>query len=265
MNIPNYKIYLINLDRAKERLELMHNQFEKYNIEYERVEAIDAKELDDNIYCVENKYDRSLVSGEIGCYLSHVKTLNKFINSENDFAIIIEDDAILQDDFKDIIEKTLLDYDNLVDKDKWDILKLYNGKRKHIKIKNIDDKYLIGACGTSIPITTIAAIWTKEAAEKFLKKVFIDKKVIIRRPIDCDLQHPWEYNLRIYNLLPSIVKSAPIETQIQINDNLRKANFLKQIKYEINRLFPKYMYFINHHGFTKFYNSFILKKNKVIR
>jgi glycosyl transferase family 25 len=86
----------------------------------------------------------------------------------------------------------------------------------------------------------------------------------IQRPIDCDLQHAWEFDLRIYNLLPSLVKPAPVETQIQIDRSLRKSKFPRQIQYELNRLFPKYFYLINHHGFKKFYDSFIVKKNERI-
>ncbi len=262
-NLQQYQTYLINLDRADERLKLMENEFKKCQISYERISAVDAKILDSSTYKVKNKYDRDLVPGEIGCYLSHVKTLETFIASENGFALIIEDDAILSDDFKSAVENSLSNYHKLPTKDQWDVLKLFNGKRKHIKIADIDEKYIIAACGTSIPITTIAAIWTRKAAEKFLNKI---KRPLptIQRPIDCDLQHAWEFDLRIYNLLPSVVKPAPVETQIQIDRSLRKSKFPRQIQYELNRLLPKYFYLINHHGFKKFYDSFIAKKNERI-
>ena len=260
---PLYQTYLINLDRATDRLELMQKEFEKCEITYERISAVDAKTLDSSTYKVKNKYDRDLVPGEIGCYLSHVKTLETFLASENYFALIIEDDAILVNDFKSAVEKAMIQYDDLERKDHWDVLKLFNGKRKHIKIADVDQKYIIAACGTSIPITTIAAIWTRKAAEKFLNKIKTPLPTI-QRPIDCDLQHAWEFDLRIYNLLPSLVKPAPVETQIQIDRSLRKSKFPRQIQYELNRLFPKYFYLINHHGFKKFYDSFIAKKNERI-
>lgn len=261
--LPKYQTYLINLDRATDRLQLMVKEFEKCQIDFERISAVDAKKLDSNSYQIKNKYDRELVPGEIGCYLSHVKTLSHFLSSDNDFAIIIEDDAILAPDFKNIVEKALIKYNTLPKKHQWDVLKLFNGKRRHIKIADIDQNYIIAACGTSIPITTIAAIWTKDAARKFLNKIN-QPLPVISRPIDCDLQHAWEFDLRIYNLLPTIVKPAPVETQIQINKSLRKSKFPRQIIYELNRLIPKYMYLINHHGLSDFYNSFIAKKNEKI-
>lgn len=259
-----YQTYLINLDRATERLKLMELEFNKCNLSYERIPAVDAKKLTDNLYTINNKYDRNFVPGEIGCYLSHVNTLEQFLKSPYQFAVILEDDAILDSNFKPIIENVIQQYNSHTTYQQWDVLKLSNGKRRHIKINNVDNKYIIGACGTSIPITTIAAIWTREAAEKFLDKTIINNKPVVRRPIDCELQHPWEYNLKIYNLLPSIVSSAEVETQIQVNDSLRKSNLFPQIRYELNRLFPKYWYLIKQHGFKKFYDSFIAKKNEKI-
>ncbi|WP_313387105.1 glycosyltransferase family 25 protein [Chishuiella sp.] len=259
----NYGYYLINLDRAKDRLKLMTKEFEKNNIEFNRIPAIDYKEININSYSIKNLYDRDLVPGEIGCYLSHLKTLKIFLNSSEEFAIILEDDAILEQNFDEVIYKTINSYNELDDSNKWDILKLKNGKRRNIKIKNIDDRYFIGACGTSIPITTIGAIWTRSAAKKFLNKVGYDTP-IIRRPIDCELQHPWEYDLLIYNLLPSVIKTAEFETQIQIDKNLRKSNFIKQISYEVKRIIPKYSYLIKRHGLKKFYMSFIAKKTEKV-
>ena len=259
--LPNYQTYLINLDRAKDRLNLMEYELDKAQVSYERISAIDASKLNSEEYTIRNKYDRELVSGEIGCYLSHVKTMKTFLHSEFDFALIIEDDAILVDNFKSILENSIITYNELPKKHQWDVLKLFNGKRKHIKITDIDNSYLIGACGTSIPITTIAAVWTRKAAEKFLAKINSEKPIICR-PIDCDLQHPWEFDLRIYNLLPSLVQPAPVETQIQLEQHLKKAKLFKQIKYELNRIFPKYIYYISHHGTKEFYTSFIERKNK---
>ncbi|WP_395091330.1 glycosyltransferase family 25 protein [Vaginella massiliensis] len=258
---PNYQTYLINLDRATDRLKFMQNEFEKTGVSFERIAAVDAKTLDHNSYRIKNKYDRDLVPGEIGCYLSHIKTLEVFLASDYDFALIIEDDAVLQPNSKNIIEKALDNYPTLPTKHQWDVLKLANGKRRNIKVATLDETYFIGACGTSIPITTIAAIWTRKAAQKFLDKV--NKPIAtIRRPIDCDLQHPWEFDLRIYNLLPSLVDGAGAETQIQTNQNLKKAKLSKQVFYEVNRVFHKYTYLIKHHGFKKFYDSFIAKKTE---
>lgn len=260
-----YKAYLINLERAKDRLEMMQKEFEKARLPFERVCAVDAKNLDHNNFIIKNRYDRDLLPGEIGCYLSHIKTLNLFLSSDSEFAIIIEDDAKLADDFVEIIEKTLNNYKDLPSKHQWDVLKLVNHKRRNIFVKSVDDTHFIGACGTSIPITTLAAIWTRKGAQKFLKKTQ-NGQTTIQRPIDCELQHPWEFNLLIYNLLPSIVTSQGVPTQIvQYNHKKRKAQLFRQIAYEVNRFLPKHFYYIKQHGLGKYFESFILKKTEKIK
>ena len=254
-----YITYLINLNRATERLDTMTKEFDKCKMPFERIPAVDATNLDVFEYKIDNKYDRDLLNGEIGCYLSHVHTLQAFLDTEHDFAIIIEDDAKLATDLKHSVEETLNQYDSLELKHRWDVLKLYSN-RPYIKlhdIKNTD--CFIGACGTSIPITTIAAIWTRKGAQKFLQKC-LNPVPVIRRPIDCELQHPWEYDLLIYNLLPSLVSSFKFDSQIQVDLSKRKAKLFKQIRYELNRLFPKYNYYIEQHGFKTFFDSFVLKK-----
>lgn len=260
----SYETYLINLDRSVDRLTFMQKEFEKQNMPFQRISAIDGSKLKGNEFIIRNRYDRKLVPGEAGCYLSHIKTLQIFLESGNSYALIIEDDAVLCEDFKNIIEKFMYAHSvNTSKESDWDVLKLCNGKRRHIKIRDVYKEYFLAACGTSIPITTLAAVWTRKAAEKFLQKV-ANPLPVIKRPIDCDLQHPWEFELRIYNALPSLVKSANLATQIQLVKKLRKSNVPRQIIYEINRFFPKYLYLIKHHGWKPFYDSFIAKKNKKI-
>src|SRR5690606_7113762 len=117
MSKYKYYTYLINLERTTDRLELMKKEFSKSNLTFERISAVDAKNLKGDEYFINNKYDRDLLGGEIGCYLSHVNTLQKFLNSDNDFALIIEDD-------------------DLPTKHRWDVLKL-NSRRRYIKIKDV--------------------------------------------------------------------------------------------------------------------------------
>lgn len=258
-----YETYLINLDRSHDRLETMQHEFDKHQITYQRISAVDARELDKHTFRLRNKYNRNLVPGEIGCYLSHVKALQTFLASDNLFALIIEDDAVLCNDFKRIIEEYLSAYNQLPEKNKWDVLKLYNGKRRHIKIAQVTADYILAACGTSIPITTLAAVWTRKGAEKFLNKV-ANPLPVVSRPIDCELQHAWEFDLLIYNALPSLVRSAGFKTEIHSEGKTRKSVMSRRIIYELNRVFAKHYYHISRHGIKKYFESFIAKKNPIL-
>jgi len=255
-----FQTYLINLDRATDRLAWMQKNFEAEQISFERVDAVDGRVLDPNSYHIDNKFSRELLLPEVGCHLSHVKALQTFLQSDYQFALVIEDDAVLLPGFKLAIENSIGQRKSLPNEHQWDVLKLYNGRHHHIKIADVDDKHFLAACGLSIPITTIAAIWTRAAAEKFLAKVVLDKP-IVKRPIDCELQHPWEYDLRIYNLLPSLCHGDP-KWGSSVRASRPKKNLPMNLAYEINRFFPKMLYLIRNHGLGQFIHSFVLKKNK---
>lgn len=254
-----FQTYLINLDRATDRLAWMQKNFETEKINFQRINAVDARVLDGSNYEIRNQFSRELLLPEIGCYLSHVKALQTFLKSDYQYGLVIEDDAVLAPGFKSVIEKSITQQNQLPKKHQWDVLKLYNGKRNHIKIADIDENYILAACGISIPITTIAAVWTRAAAEKFLSKA-VQSKPIVKRPIDCDLQHPWEYGLRIYNVLPSLSYGDP-KWESSVRTSRPKKILHKQIWYEINRFFPKFFYLLRQHGLGKVINGFLLKKN----
>jgi glycosyl transferase family 25 len=103
MRIP--PIFLINLDRSHERLALMQVQGSGLGLNFERVPAIDgtkqlpgwmvAQFLDD---C--GRARGGLSEGEVGCYASHLVVFSKIVERRLKAAIVLEDDAVLDQDFE---------------------------------------------------------------------------------------------------------------------------------------------------------------------
>lgn len=122
-----FKTYVINLDRAPERLKYMNSLLDMHFIEFERVRAVDGYEInitdketgevfkgvdiktekvilkdnheyfidcgrDKEINYIHNTKIRKLSPGEMGCTCSHRSIYLDFINSDNDYAVIFEDD-----------------------------------------------------------------------------------------------------------------------------------------------------------------------------
>lgn len=97
------KSYLINLKKRADRLERFNKNVKKYlpDINIEIVEAIDGSTLDinelnlkKNVNSWNYKYlNEKTLKGVIGCCLSHLECYNKIIHSENNFALIFEDDC----------------------------------------------------------------------------------------------------------------------------------------------------------------------------
>lgn len=101
----SYKVYYINLDKSKDRKYFMENQFKELNVPITRIPAIYGKELDE-IELKKEKGKHNILAhyplpndGEIGICLTHFKLWEFLSAQEEDFSIILEDDALVNNTF----------------------------------------------------------------------------------------------------------------------------------------------------------------------
>lgn len=95
------KTYVINLKESVVRREAVLAETAKYFfMDVELVEAVDGRKLDPEEVkaCFDSKkfiyrYHRTPKGGEIGCTLSHRKCYRKLLESDEEFALILEDDV----------------------------------------------------------------------------------------------------------------------------------------------------------------------------
>jgi len=95
--------WVINLDRAPDRLARISGQLQRLGLGYTRLPAVDARALtptqrallDEPAY--RRKHGMTPVLGELGCYLSHVEAMRLFLASDAACALILEDDVVLHD------------------------------------------------------------------------------------------------------------------------------------------------------------------------
>lgn len=114
------KIYVISLSGSPRR-DKINQQLDSKKITYEFIDAIDKNTItNDDISKVYdskacyNRHNRHLVTAEIACFMSHIKAW-KIISENNDPAIILEDDAILTDNFNFLSD--ILSNKNIVNTD----------------------------------------------------------------------------------------------------------------------------------------------------
>ena len=93
------KIFLLNLDRRKDRLEKCITILESHNIEYERFSAIDGSKIDGDM--------GPLLKGEIGCRTSHLNIIKKAKKEKLNSILILEDDFEMCDNFIESFESTI--------------------------------------------------------------------------------------------------------------------------------------------------------------
>lgn len=104
------QVYLVNMDRSKERLEIMSQRLAALGINFERVPAVDGSKLADTekkqITAPNWRYPYVLTPGEVGCFLSHKKCWQKLIDSNDDWALVLEDDSFFHQKAKEYFEST---------------------------------------------------------------------------------------------------------------------------------------------------------------
>lgn len=113
MPLPEYDVYVINLDRARDRLHRFKKRYGVCDVaatrQLIRYPAVDGRRVnmaehltDKALYEVlraEREGHRTkhyqLTRGGVGCYLSHVSLWRDILESDKDAALIFEDDAIM--------------------------------------------------------------------------------------------------------------------------------------------------------------------------
>lgn len=166
------KTFVINLDDCVDRLAHVKTQLESINIEFERVAAIDFRGTSPNEhpkYSSTRALDimgRELSGGEVGCYASHLKAAQRFLDSGFEFGLVLEDDIVARDDTNDTL-KTLLDFLTKQSQSKWDIANLGHESRKLSQIIGDANGHDIQK-SNYFPLDGHAILWTRQGAEKFI-------------------------------------------------------------------------------------------------
>ena len=97
------KIYVISLKRLPERRKFMEAQLSDLGLEAEFVEAVDGLELSEETIKA-NCINEKMTPTEIGCAWSHRNVYQRLIDSEEEYALVLEDDAVLVPDIVQFLE-----------------------------------------------------------------------------------------------------------------------------------------------------------------
>lgn len=106
------KTYIINLKRSLGRRKNAVQEAERHGLDYEIIEAIDGGELsDDEIYRFADqdaitKYPHWLTKRALATSLSHLKVYQQLISDNADYAIVLEDDVSLGENFLSTAHET---------------------------------------------------------------------------------------------------------------------------------------------------------------
>lgn len=192
----SWRAYIINLDRTPERWEHMSKTFRQVEIPAVRIPAIDGRELvlprsDFNGKKFQRCHGRNINIFEIACYLSHLKALQLFLESSDQFAMICEDDLFVKPDCKEVVEAALAQASF------WNILRL-TGLRKgrFFRVKQLLEPYFLTlhfgrlkGAGAYLIDRKAASILVKELLPMWL-------------PWDHAIDREWNFGLRALAVEP---------------------------------------------------------------
>ena len=103
--------YYINLDRAKERRELMERQGHRLGLTLHRSEALTGRDVTDADFArLSTLWERPITRIELAVLMSHVK-LWRLAADENRSVAIFEDDALLSRDLPAFLSEPMADFE----------------------------------------------------------------------------------------------------------------------------------------------------------
>ena len=205
--------YLINLEGSDERLARATAQLQAVNWPFERFSAYDGRgkvlstfeNYDDQ--ATQQTLGRRLLNSELGCYLSHYGCVEKFLQSDADYLVVLEDDMKITEDFKKSVDEVLKYLHTHQDLD-WYLINLAAKKKKLAKdIVALNDFALWHAY--YFPIRGLGLIWSRKGAEEFIA---LGKTMTM--PVDIFFQTWLSKNGKGLGVWPPFVKPAGLDSDI---------------------------------------------------
>jgi glycosyl transferase family 25 len=116
--------WVINLDRAPERLARVREQLERLHLSWQRLPAVDARAftpaqralLDEPAF--HRRHGMTPLPGELGCYLSHIEVMRRFLAGSAEAALVLEDDVQLHETLPAVLAALM------ARRGRWDVVKL---------------------------------------------------------------------------------------------------------------------------------------------
>lgn len=109
---PPFLTLVINLDSASERMGHMQAELQRAGLPYQRIPGVDGSRLepphaDFCAWSYRYLHGRYWAPRELGCYLSHIRALQTFLDSDAEYALVLEDDVRIRPDITQVLQAAL--------------------------------------------------------------------------------------------------------------------------------------------------------------
>ena len=204
--------YVINMASSTDRWEAIEPKLAAAGIEAERVDAVDGRNTPPNEW---QDFDipefrrvngRAPRPGEYGCYMSHINAMQRFLDSGNHSAVILEDDAN--------VVPGLPGYAEALDR-RWHAANLLVRLCSHRlpafeKLGDLDGESPVLGHSWFGPTGSASAYWISRAGAERL----IETSLPAYCPYDIMQERSWETGVPFYQVKPNLlpIPSIPEST-----------------------------------------------------
>lgn len=191
------KVFCINLDRRKDRMDSFQSQVDKYDLgSFERISAVDGRTLD--IKSLGSK----LLPGELGLVLTNIKIISESVKNSYQQILILEDDCSFTDEIKNIE----FYFDKLPDD--WEMLYMGGNHNTHMGVEPplvINDK----VCKLHNTYSTHLV-----ALKNSIFSDILDRLNLLIEPLDLSYVK-FQKSKNVYSFYPAIAKQIVDFSDIQ--------------------------------------------------
>lgn len=225
--------WVINLDRAPERLARIGARLDALGVPWTRFPAVEGKllgaaeqaaRLDQAGF--ERRHGMTPSLGELGCYLSHVRLMQAFLATEHGFALILEDDveptAALPEVLKNLMAAS----------GRWDMVKLsaiHSGTP--VGVLDVGQGHQLGVMFSRCTGSS-AYVINRTAAQRYVQQL-----LPMQLPYDHAYDRGWVYGLKVRRVFPEVcVHDDQVVSTIGNPGPSRKFPWYRRLPTYIHRL-----------------------------
>jgi glycosyl transferase family 25 len=189
-------ILVINLDRDRDRLEYMRNQFDRIGMSFERLPAVHGVNLPPVLrpfFCdLGDTIVSPLMPGQIGCHASHLLAWMTIVERDLGPAVLIcEDDVVLPADLPQLLESLIT-----TAPEGWDIIRLSTLMKKSVApVAKLYGGFRLVRYWR-ITVNAGAYLISRKGAAKMIRPG------IRKNPLDVTISRPWVFGTDCYGVIP---------------------------------------------------------------
>lgn len=228
-------IYVINLERSKDRWQAIVQSAADHHVCVMRVDAVDGRSIareqwqDTSVMRFGLRNGRTVLPGEYGCYQSHLRAIDAFLDSGLPAGVILEDDVELVPDFEAKVRDILKVLPDCA------LVKLVHHRAGgFLQIAETHHGIRVGTCAFGPEGSAAAYALTRAAALKLRSAL---KPMSL--PFDVALGRGWATGVAVYNIAENLL---PFVLDRQMPTMIGTRNDYRASKWKRWRRIPAYLF-----------------------